>query len=260
MTLKAVIFDMGSTLLQRPDDREALNRAMNAGLWTALTERYPRVPLPPCIEFHDLLSAELERYDAATFSRADMLADLVAEQGWDIDAADPALMRAWHQPMIDQGSAEPDLAHTLDTLQALGLRLAVVSNTGWPGPYRDRELAHFGILDYFPIRLYSCDLGIGKPDPRIFRAALDRLGDVPSDAAIYVGDSLKNDVAGAHRVGLWTAWLAPAHTTTAPEDAATPPDLVLTALRELPTKLTTRFSVSPAPPLRGLERSARDGC
>src|SRR4051794_9707797 len=119
MTLKAAIFDMGSTLLQRPDDRQAMNRAMNMGLRTALVERYSAVSLPPPDEFHALLEAELKRYDAATFSRADMLADLVATQGWDVDAADPALMLAWHQPMLDLGSAEPDLVQTIEQLQGL---------------------------------------------------------------------------------------------------------------------------------------------
>ena len=47
----------------------------------------------------------------------------------------------------------------------------------------------------------SAELGAAKPDPAIFRAALERLG-AAADDAIHVGDSVEHDVAGARAAGL----------------------------------------------------------
>lgn len=52
----------------------------------------------------------------------------------------------------------------------------------------------------------STRVGVSKPDPAIFRLALQRLGCEPG-AALYVGDSFDKDVAGARGAGLRSAWL-----------------------------------------------------
>ncbi len=49
-------------------------------------------------------------------------------------------------------------------------------------------------------------VGCKKPDPRIFQAALDALGAAPADA-VFVGDSLKRDMAGARAMGMRHVWL-----------------------------------------------------
>jgi putative hydrolase of the HAD superfamily len=47
----------------------------------------------------------------------------------------------------------------------------------------------------------SAELGVAKPDPAIFRAALERLGAAAGDA-LHVGDSVEHDVAGARAAGI----------------------------------------------------------
>ena len=49
--------------------------------------------------------------------------------------------------------------------------------------------------------MISAELGAAKPDPAIFRAALERLGAAAEDA-VHVGDSVEHDVAGARAAGL----------------------------------------------------------
>jgi HAD superfamily hydrolase (TIGR01509 family) len=48
--------------------------------------------------------------------------------------------------------------------------------------------------------------GCKKPDPRIFRAALEALGAAPAEA-VFVGDSLRRDMAGAREMGMRHVWL-----------------------------------------------------
>jgi putative hydrolase of the HAD superfamily len=51
----------------------------------------------------------------------------------------------------------------------------------------------------------SADVGARKPDPEIFRAALDRLG-VPAADVWFVGDSWERDVRGAAAAGMRPIW------------------------------------------------------
>ena len=94
--------------------------------------------------------------------------------------------------------AYPEVPAVLARLRAGGARLAVVSN--WDVSLHDvLERTHLrALVDAVVI---SAELGAAKPDPAIFRAALERLGAAAGDA-IHVGDSVEHDVAGARAAGL----------------------------------------------------------
>jgi putative hydrolase of the HAD superfamily len=64
-----------------------------------------------------------------------------------------------------------------------------------------------GIRALFGVIIDSAEAGCVKPDPRIFRMALDALGLAPGDA-LFVGDSLPRDMAGARAAGIPHVWLA----------------------------------------------------
>jgi len=64
-----------------------------------------------------------------------------------------------------------------------------------------------GIHRFFSVIIDSTRVGYAKPDPRIFRSALDELGMAPADA-VFVGDSLTRDMGGARAVGMRHIWLA----------------------------------------------------
>ena len=94
--------------------------------------------------------------------------------------------------------AYPEVPDVLARLRARGARLAVVSN--WDVSLHD-VLERTGLRPLVDAVVISAELGVAKPDPAIFRAALDRLGVAP-DGAVHVGDSLEHDVAGARAAGL----------------------------------------------------------
>ena len=91
-------------------------------------------------------------------------------------------------------------------LQATGFKLGLVSNTLFPGFTVDDVLRHEKLLECFPVRVYSSDVGYMKPHRRIFEAALDRLG-VAAARTVFVGDRVGNDIRGASRVGMKTILL-----------------------------------------------------
>jgi putative hydrolase of the HAD superfamily len=82
--------------------------------------------------------------------------------------------------------------------------LGLVTN-GEPGLQREK-LASVGLSEYFITVVVSGDIGIAKPDPEIFRRALDELA-VSANQAFMVGDSLTNDAAGAVACGIKAIWV-----------------------------------------------------
>jgi putative hydrolase of the HAD superfamily len=92
----------------------------------------------------------------------------------------------------------PEVAEVLRGVRERGVRLVVVSN--WDVSLHD-VLERTGLRPLVDAVVISAELGVAKPDPAIFRAALDRLGAV-ADGAVHVGDSLEHDVAGARAAGL----------------------------------------------------------
>ena len=80
-------------------------------------------------------------------------------------------------------------------------RLAILTN-GSPISQR-RKLESTGILNMFELSVVSGEVGIDKPDPRIFDVMCERLNVKPQDC-LYVGDNYVNDVLGARNAG-WKA-------------------------------------------------------
>ena len=107
----------------------------------------------------------------------------------------------WYRPLGDVATIEPDLHASLTQLQEMSLKLAIISNTFLPGFVLDRQLAHFDLLRFFPVRVYSSDTVYRKPDPRIYRHALEKL-DIPAEAAVMVGDKFREDVKGPAKLGI----------------------------------------------------------
>jgi HAD superfamily hydrolase (TIGR01549 family) len=92
----------------------------------------------------------------------------------------------------------PDVPDTLRRLRDAGIPVAIVSN--WPCglAYYCSEL---GLADQVDSILCSAELGVAKPDRRIFEEACRRLG-TPRHRTLHVGDTVIDDVDGASEAGL----------------------------------------------------------
>jgi 2-haloalkanoic acid dehalogenase type II len=93
----------------------------------------------------------------------------------------------------------PGVLDALDALRARGLHLGIVSNID------EADLNHLidlgGLRDRFDSLLSSEAAGSCKPDARIFEIALERAGCAPGEA-LFVGDTLLQDVLGANQMGM----------------------------------------------------------
>jgi putative hydrolase of the HAD superfamily len=91
-----------------------------------------------------------------------------------------------------------DVTPTLDALSARGYALAIVSN--WDS-YLPQLLERRGLSRYFRAVSVSAIEETGKPGAEIFHRTCTRVG-VPAEAALHVGDSLRDDFEGARGAGL----------------------------------------------------------
>jgi putative hydrolase of the HAD superfamily len=92
----------------------------------------------------------------------------------------------------------PDVLPTLRSLRRWGKTLAVVSN--WD-PALPTLLAEVGLAEFFAFILPSAEIGVEKPDGRIFSLALQRL-ELEPQGVVHIGDSYEADVVGARAVGI----------------------------------------------------------
>lgn len=107
----------------------------------------------------------------------------------------------WYEPLSNIGRAEPNIKATLTALKEMGLKLGIVSNTFVSGSTLERHLGQLGILDFFPVRIYSYEFDFRKPDARIFRAAAERIGEMPENI-MFVGDRIDVDISPAVKAGM----------------------------------------------------------
>lgn len=92
----------------------------------------------------------------------------------------------------------PDAPPALAALRDRGLRLVCVSNWDYALP---EVLERCGLAELLDTVVTSAGAGARKPDPAIFATALD-LADCGPDAALHVGDSVAEDIAGARAAGI----------------------------------------------------------
>lgn len=69
-----------------------------------------------------------------------------------------------------------------------------------------KKIALIGIEPHIDELIVSEEVGVAKPDPHIFRTALERLGG-NAEAAVMIGDSWSSDIEGATGVGIRAIWM-----------------------------------------------------
>jgi putative hydrolase of the HAD superfamily len=109
-------------------------------------------------------------------------------------------------------------AEALERLRRAGLKLGVVSNSDGRV---EQALDAAGLRQYFDVVIDSALVGVEKPDPRIFHAALDALG-ISAEETLYVGDLYEIDVLGARAAGLEAVLLGSAEAPSDPSCRTTP--------------------------------------
>ncbi|MEU2718033.1 HAD family hydrolase [Streptomyces sp. NPDC007205] len=148
----------------------------------------------------------------------------------EFDLAEPVdlLWRQYRRRIPELAACCPEDLDALEQLRGAGWRIGIVTNG-----MADNQLAKIhrtGLASLVDTWCVSEEVGIRKPDPRIFRLAAQQCG-MPADRTGWmVGDSLTLDVAGGRAAGLRTVWINPSQRDVPPEQCG--PELTVAAVAE----------------------------
>ena len=204
--VRAVLFDAGDTLVRLSGGGETLLHLAAARLGTgaldpvSVTRVWGRV-----LDQASTAEEMAKGRDLSPARHREVWTDLYARAG--CEGLAPGLGESLYDVTVDPRSWEafPDAEPTLRALKERGLRVAVVSDTGFDlRPVLDAV----GLSPWLDAVVMSFEQGVCKPDPRVFLTACTRLGVEPEEA-LMVGDNPLND-SGAVSVGICVLLLPPA--------------------------------------------------
>ena len=194
--IKAIFFDAGGTLIHL--DSVCISKLLNDELGCELAlEGFPRAQSLAMAEVARLVAKgvgsteQLKRQFYTT-----LLPQVGLAQDKLSDAVDCALKLAQAEMLWRR--ADTTTAPILRELKRRGFALGIVSNSDGR---IESAFAQAGLTEHFDFFIDSFLVGVEKPDPAIFRFALERAQVAPHEAA-YVGDLYAVDVTGARAAGL----------------------------------------------------------
>jgi putative hydrolase of the HAD superfamily len=208
---RAVIFDLGGTLVDWPDWDEAspvrwgltydhLIDGSGAEAWPD-RERFVR----------GMREAELghwERVEAEHWSGppTGLLSDGFRRMDWPVGESELlAALDAYARAIDGWAQVFPDSRATLQLLRERGYRLGLLSNTWWAAEWHNADLAAHGLGEWLHEIVYTSDLPHSKPHPSVFKDLAARL-EVEPAACVMIGDRLVDDISGALGAGLRAVW------------------------------------------------------
>ncbi len=113
-------------------------------------------------------------------------------------------------------------------LEDLGQRFRLGLVTNGASDLQREKVAGAGLERYFQTIVVSGEVGVGKPDRRVFTRALDALNSSPDDA-VMIGDSLRCDIGGAQAMGMSCIWIR----STSLDQPDPPPTATIVSVAEL---------------------------
>ncbi len=208
-TVKAVTFDLWETLLFESDgdsnrrNSTRCNDVARAFSNLGLTVSAEQVDAAMKKLIDELLTIWDGNVDISHIEQLELLVKHVSNGSLSLQPKwVQQLSSAYVSPLFEvPPSLNPEAAEALQNLTDSARRIGLICNTGITpgfelGEFLDRE----GVLDYFDYGAFSDEIGIRKPDVRIFEIVSSNLR-VEPDSIVHVGDNEIADVQGAKTAG-----------------------------------------------------------
>ena len=205
--MKSVVFDLGHTLIDYYSD-------WSVPEMRAIERSYELAVQNGCLATAGKFQADLKKMLGEVHGRKEKeLIEIPLYQVLDTifqrfgcDVTDEMLvegMDIFYGVLLEDRRLVPGTIEMLEMVKARGYAIGLVSDVAWglPSDYPQRDMGFFHLTDYFDDMVFSTDIGLRKPHPKMFKIALSNLG---ADAAssLFVGNSLQCDIKGALGVGM----------------------------------------------------------
>jgi putative hydrolase of the HAD superfamily len=235
--LKAVLFDIDDTLFSTSDfARRARANAVRAMIGAGL-DATPEVVQRELEEVLAEFSSNYEHHFERLLQRLPPAATRRVNPALIVAAG----VAAYHDTKFRELAPYPDVLPLLAGLAEEGLRVGVI--THGLTVKQAEKLVRLGIVPFLdPKAIFISDqIGISKPNPKLYMAALRELALKP-DEVMYVGDNPEHDVSPPKSIGMVTVW-ARRGAKKKSEGCAVAPDFVVDDFLELAAILRDRFGV-----------------
>ncbi|REE94561.1 putative hydrolase of the HAD superfamily [Paenibacillus taihuensis] len=192
--LKAVIFDLDNTLLDRTHTFSRFTRAFVNQYFSHVEDAEPLCDR--------IIVLDEDGYK----DKGRLFTELLEEMPWDNKLEKPAhheLMAYYEEHYVSNAvlmhEANEVIAHARTKY-----KVGMITNGRTPIQYG--KIDQLGIRDSFDFIIVSEEAGVNKPDPQIFALATSKLG-LRADECLYIGDHPVNDIEGASKAGMATIWM-----------------------------------------------------
>lgn len=240
-TLRAILFDVDDTLFSTTTfATKARHNAVRAMIGAGLKMEEGVI----YAELKEVIGEFSSNY-SQHFDKLLMRLPLAAQVGTNPALIVAAGVAAYHDTKFRDLLPFPDAIPFLKAVRQAGLITGVVTH-GLTAKQAEK-IVRLGLMPYlYPNAIFISDqLGIAKPNPKLYQAALRAIG-VQADEAMHVGDSLSHDIAPPKGLGMHTAWIY--RTAREGQDLAIKPSHRVQDFQELATVLRAEYGVD-LPPL-----------
>ena len=237
MKLSAVLFDIDDTLVPTTEfARRARTNAVRAMISAGLDLPEETVLKELDEVLHEFSSNYEHHFDKL----------LMRLRPKSLERVNPALVvaagvAAYHDTKFLELAPFDDVYPLFRDLKRAGLRLGIVTH-GWTVKQAEK-LVRLGLVPYLdPKAVFISDqIGISKPNPKLYQRALLDMGLDPSQA-MYIGDNPEHDIAPPRSIGMTTVWARRA-SRHRHEPPAAHPDHVIDTFDELRPILRKDYGV-----------------
>jgi putative hydrolase of the HAD superfamily len=191
MKYEAVIFDLFGTLVDSPSLKER----------SSMLEKMASILTVPEADFIKFWNETLTQRDTGEFLHIEDILDHIGRQmGLSFEKESIKLVTGlrfdWVRKLM---IPRPQAVEVLSQLKSQQYKIGLISDCSMEVPLIWKETPLDSLIE---VAIFYCSLNIKKPDPRIYKLAVDKLG-VRMDKCLYIGDGSSHELTGALQVGMY---------------------------------------------------------
>lgn len=203
--MKAVLFDLGHTLINYNDEWRAPEQKAIANFASVLGDNVTVDAEEVRLYLADILSTAREKKikELVEVPLIENLVRCMERFGCEDEDVLASGLELFYDQLQEKRKIIDGAKETLERVKELDYSVGLVSDVAWglPSEFPLRDIEFYGLEQYFDDMVFSTDIGLRKPHPKVFKIALSNLGASASEA-VFVGNNLQADIKGALGVGM----------------------------------------------------------
>lgn len=207
MSLKAVIFDLGDTLTAHTIDSAALEKNISKEVHKLFLKKgyaisgnyYHKMKTDMWNEWKEQFGLSETEFDVSEFLHS--LLCKLGVRAQDLKELIASITDIIYKYDLKYIVPKPKVKEILKKLKNISYLMGIISNSSYSYDHLLNILKRLNLINYFNLVLVSSKEKVCKPNPIIFKKALQLLSVLPEEAA-FIGNNPKIDIEGAERVGM----------------------------------------------------------